>query len=139
MIGVILTIIGCSLFVKRFGVPGVAMAYGMQYYGMVLVLGYLLRRKIKRLDGKRIAVSIGKSLLSAAVMGVCLYYLTQYITSLNWQGFGILQRQFFRDIFLLGVTILTGGIIYLGSTWMMQMDEFHTMKNWFLRGERKVE
>ncbi len=131
LMGVILTAVGCSLLVGRYGVPGIALAYGIQYYGMAIYLAWLLRKKIKRLDGRRIGISVVKSLVASTVMGVAVYYLSRSLFDSN--VFGFIQKRFLRDMFFLCLSIGLGGVVYIGMVAALKMDEFYSVKNWIFR------
>ncbi len=136
-IGVLLTALGCYLFVKPFGVPGIALGFGAQYLGMAALFWILLRRKIKRFEGRRIVTSMIKSIIASVIMGVVIYFLYPYFIQVVKNGLPIHSRPIILDILSLSLTMVLGGIIYIGMTWLFHAEEFYAMKNWIQ--QRKIE
>jgi putative peptidoglycan lipid II flippase len=136
LMGVFLTAAGCYALVGKYGVPGISLAYGIQYYGMAIFLAYLLRKKIRRLDGRRIGISVIKSSIASTVMGVVVYYLARYLFQLN--GLPFIQHKFLSDLISLGISILVGGVVYLGMVSVLKMDEFYSLKNWIFYKTKPV-
>jgi putative peptidoglycan lipid II flippase len=136
MAGVALTALGCWVC-KPFGVPGVALGFGAQYLGMAVLFWVLLRRKIQRFEGRRIVASMTKSILASVMMGIAIYYLYPYFIRIIKNGLPIHSRPIIMDILSLSLTMVFGGIIYVGMTWLFRAEEFFVMKNWIQR--RKIE
>lgn len=136
-IGVLCTALGCYLFVKPFGVPGVALGFGAQYLGMAILFWILLRRKIQRFEGRRIITSLVKSVLASICMGIAVYFLYPYFVQMTNNGFTIPIRPIFIDTLSLSLTVIIGGLIYFGMTGLFRAEEFFAMKNWIQR--RKIE
>jgi putative peptidoglycan lipid II flippase len=90
-----------------YGHIGVALATSTVATINFLALTFLMRRKIKRLEGRKIASSLIKTIIAAAVMSVVSYFSYQYLTNvLGEKTFLIKLVEAFVPIGLGGLTFL---------------------------------
>ena len=78
---------------KHFGLPGIGLAASISAGVNVAVLVAALRQREGRLGGRRIATSLGRSMLAASVMGAFLWGALRVVPSdriAGWSGAGIL-------------------------------------------------
>ncbi len=94
--------------------PGVALAFSGAYSILALGLLAAMRREIKRLDGRRLALSLVKILVAGAAM----YAVARIGISFTGTGAGLLDRA--------GILALVGGIsvaAYLGVAVLLRTEE----------------
>ncbi len=112
------------ILIRFMDVSGLALSTTLVALFNVVVLLFILRKKVGNLGAVRIAGSYWKILVSTAIMGIAVYYMWKYISiyaysSLYWLIFGIF-----------GVIVLGAGI-YIGFTIIFRMDEVRFVLNIF--------
>ncbi len=88
VISVIVNYILNALLVERFGHRGLAMATSGVALVNFLALFFLMRRKIGRIEGRRILQSLWKILLASTAMAVVCWIVYSQISSLTRPGLG---------------------------------------------------
>lgn len=104
------------------GVWSIAMSYSIASILDLLILLYLLGRKIDGFDIYRLFSPLAKISLSAAAMGVSLYY------PMKWLDFTLFDTS--RTLPLLGLTAIAGiaGMVsYLFFTWIFKVEEIEML------------
>ncbi|MCJ7665732.1 MAG: murein biosynthesis integral membrane protein MurJ [Actinobacteria bacterium] len=119
------------VLIKFMGVSGLALSTALVALFNVVILLFILRKKVGSLGAVRIAGSYWKILVSTAVMGIAIYYIWKYISvyayrSLYWMILGIF-----------GVIVLGAGI-YIGLTIIFKMDEIKFVLNMFKREKKQI-
>lgn len=138
LVGLVMTFAGCFILVKPFGIPGIAIAYGLQYFAMAAVLLTLLRKKIRRLDGTRISITMIKSLIASLFMGGVVWVIYQGSGRVSLLGLSPLRNKFLWDLMVLGVCVVLGGLTYLGMSILLKTDEVKTLKEFILRRRSRL-
>ncbi len=125
-IGVPLNIILNIIFVRNFGVKGLALGHAITYTFTMTLLFYLLRKRIGSLGGRQILTSLGKFALSASLMGAVSYSVVRVISKLNLPSLAIQSLQLI-GAFLLGISI------YLFFNYLFKSEELIYLKKIGLR------
>lgn len=114
-----------------FGANGLALAYSLTGFMDMTALLYLLRRKIGPLGMNKIIVSVLKSLIASVVMGVCVYYIAQYIEVIVPIG-----RKLFQAIQLM-VAVGVAAVVYFGLAKLFKMEEVDNVLGVLMRRFRR--
>ncbi|MFA5858113.1 MAG: murein biosynthesis integral membrane protein MurJ [Elusimicrobiota bacterium] len=106
------------VLMKPLGVGGLALSTSIASFVNVIILGYLLRKKVGLLDGKRISVTFYKCLFAVGVMTIACYLLSGMV---------------FKGSTVLGVllSVLSSVLIYFGISYFFKLEEFGIMLNLF--------
>lgn len=117
------TNVAANYLLSRFmGVSGIALGYTIAYSASAVFLGYLLRKRIGGIDGKRVTSSLAKIAMSALVMGFSVHYSAAYFSKfLNLES---LSGRLYLVLF--GVTI--GAIVYGGAITLLKVQEASAIK-----------
>lgn len=105
------------MLVKPLQTGGLAFATSLAAVLNMILLLYLLRKRLKSIDGWRILKTSLKTLLASGVMGVVVWFGGQWLTSLV----GVDKL---ASVFVLIVGTLLGAIIFAIITKIMGMEEF---------------
>jgi putative peptidoglycan lipid II flippase len=95
---------------------GLAMAAGITDLVNLVMLAALLRRKVGRIDGTRIARSLAKVAVASAVMGVAAYYIRNQLHPQLGAGF-------FGALAEFGIVSTAATAIYLLIVHLMKAEE----------------
>ena len=106
----------CAVLVTPLGQGGLALATTIASFMNLTLIYWLYRRKAGRLDEARLLVSFLKAGISAAVM---------YAVCWGLLGTSLLNGtpEFWMQVVGLLVSILIGGVVYLGAAWMLRTEE----------------
>lgn len=99
---------------EAMGLPGVALAFSLTYAVVALAGLWTARRQLKRLDGRRLLISLAKILAAGAVM----YAAAWAGISLFGSGYGTLDRAL--------ILMVVGGaslVAYLGTSLLLKAEE----------------
>ena len=106
-----------------FGHVGVALATSVVATFNFLVLGFFMRRRIKRLNGKDILSSLIRILIASAVMSAAAYasyyLLTRYFV----------EKRLFVQLIEALVPIAFGGVVFLIVAKLLRISELETIYN----------
>jgi putative peptidoglycan lipid II flippase len=94
-------------------VQGLAFAYSAAYLVTAVIAFAALRRRVGRLEGRRLATSTGKMAVAAAVMGLVAWLATRSIGAPA--GSGAIVRLF--------VGVLTGVVVYGVGVVLLRVEE----------------
>ncbi len=119
------------ILIVYMGAKGLALAYSLTSFLDMFALMYLLRRRIGPLGIRSIVVSAGKTLLAAAVMGVCAYFLAHY-----YEMYISIHQKISQMVEVLLVTGMAG-VIYFGVTKMLKMEEVDTVTRMLFKRFRR--
>lgn len=99
---------------------GLALATSLASYLNFVVLYAVFRRRLGAVNEGRLGLSLGRSLVAAAVMGVVCHWLAAQLGLLGSPSLGVLGLG-------LALTISAGVIVYLGMAWLLRSDELGEM------------
>ncbi|MDP3964847.1 MAG: murein biosynthesis integral membrane protein MurJ [bacterium] len=125
--------IALGIFLSRTaGIIGLAFAFTISSIVHMVLLLALLRIRVGDLDDVRIIRSTFKILIASAALGLVIQWLKYVIAPL-------VDMQTFLGIFIqTSGALLTGGIVYLVVTMVLQSEEIHIFRNWFMRAVRTL-
>lgn len=118
------------LLVKPLQTGGLAFATSLAAVLNAILLLYLLRKRLKSIDGRRMFATTLKTLAASGVMGLAVWFGGQWLTSLV--GVGKLA-----SIFVLLVGTLLGALIFAAVTKAMGMEEFEQTLGLFQKRFRR--
>lgn len=96
---------------------GLALAFSIDGTVNMLLLLYILNRKIGGYDIKALAVTISKGLLAALAMGVVVYFTSRGISN-------IIDVNSLHNLFIqVMVSVAVGGSVYGMAAYLMKMEE----------------
>ncbi|MBA2123425.1 murein biosynthesis integral membrane protein MurJ [bacterium Unc6] len=107
----ILNIILNIILVRFLRISGIALATSISSFVNFSLLGIILRKKIGRIDGKRISITFAKSLVLSVIFGFSIFFLYIFFKSI------------FGDITGLLFSVLTGIILFLSLGWLLKINE----------------
>ncbi len=120
------------VLIKFLDVAGVALSTSLVAVFNVVVLTIILRKRMGNLDGKRIAKSYGKIILSASIMGAIIYFLWKFLEDYAYNSL------FYLIIIVVGI-ILIGAGLYILLTYLFRMEEIKSVLNIFRNLRKKQE
>jgi len=106
---------------------GLALATSLSMIFNLVVLAFLLRRRLKRLEGRRILFSLVKVIFIAVVMGIVIYLLLRSVSALDMPLLASLITQV-----CLGIG--AGIAIFFSLAYLLKLEEFKV----FLQSFKKV-
>jgi len=104
---------------------GLALASTIAVTIQMLILVMFLQKKTGKLDLKSLFIFLLKVLISSALMGFFIYFISQEV---NW-----LQDHIIKKIFYLTLMVFAGGIIYGVSSYLLKIEEFLFLTNKLLK------
>jgi putative peptidoglycan lipid II flippase len=105
--------------VGRFGVQGLAFSYSAAYIVAAGVTFIALRRRVGRLEGRRLAATTARIAVAAAVMGVVAYAASRAVGSAT--GGGAVVR--------LVVGVVVGVVVYGACLLVLRVSEVDALRN----------
>ena len=112
-----LNIVLAFALVGRLGVQGLALAYAGAYSAAGLLAVFVLRHRVRGLDGRRTAVALARMVLAAVVMGASVYGTRALVGSDG--GLGAVTRT--------AAGVLAGAVVYLGALYALRLPELHEL------------
>ncbi|HEY2812899.1 MAG TPA: murein biosynthesis integral membrane protein MurJ [Acidimicrobiales bacterium] len=106
-----------------FGVQGLAFSYAAAYTIAAVLAFAALRRRVGRLEGRRLASTTAKIAIAAAVMGVVTYVVTRAIGSPESGG----------AVVRLAIGVLVGVLVYGAGLLVLRVDEVSALRSRLLR------
>lgn len=100
-----------------YGHVGLALSTSLVALVNFLALAFLMRRKIRRLEGRRILKSLGKIVLAAAALSATSYF--SYRALLDALGDVGLVARLIQAL----VPIAIGGTVFLAVAWILKIEE----------------
>ena len=104
------------ILIRFMDVGGLALSTTLVALCNIVVLIIILRKKIGNFGGRRIFISYGKIFISAAIMGIVLYFSWKWLENFAYQDLWSL-------ILLLFLAIVAGAGIYIACTILFKMEE----------------
>jgi putative peptidoglycan lipid II flippase len=109
--------------VSRFGVQGLALSYSIAYVVGAVAAFAALRRRVGRLEGRRLVSTTGRIAVATALMAVVAYAASRAVGSPT--GGAATTR--------LVVGVLAGIVVYVGAVLLLRVDEVRTLRARLLR------
>lgn len=126
-LSMVLNIILNLLFIKPMGHGGLALAYSLTgIFNMVLLL-WVLRKKIGSIDGKNILLSFFNSLMASIIMGLTVYFTYRWLESFFHVSGKLAQG------FTITLCIALGVLLYLAIALLFKMEEAQWVQKLLLR------
>jgi putative peptidoglycan lipid II flippase len=105
------------------GPRGLAFSTGCVATFNFLLLYALMRRRLKRLQTRRMLAMLGKvALASAALAAIC--WASRHWLLADWATQGFLGK-----LLALLLTVIVGALVFLGCGAALHIDELHTLKS----------
>ncbi len=121
----VINVFFCFILVGPMRHAGLAFATTISAVFNMTALFFLLNKRIGDFDWRGLLVSALKNLTAAFLMGIAVYIIF-YMPGFNETG-GLLKAV------LLGGTIFSGVLVYLGSSWVLKVPEVAFLKGFFLK------
>lgn len=128
---VVLNVIVIFPMYDLLGVKGLAAGQAIAYTAGVALQLWVLRRRVGGIGLKRLAVSSGKTLLAAGVMGVAVYALANVLEDVFGAGTLGLALTF-------GIPTLIGAAVYLGAATLLKVEEMSFVRSVITRRAAEV-
>jgi putative peptidoglycan lipid II flippase len=129
---IILNLVLNFLLIKPLAHGGLALAYSLAgIFNMVLLL-WILRKKLGSIDGGRIAVSFAKSFTASVLMGIVLYWIagwTELVFGVSTKGGQLVQ---------VSLSVITGLVLYSVLSLLFKMEEAEMVWNILLKKIRRT-
>jgi putative peptidoglycan lipid II flippase len=112
---VINTIVSLALY-HRYGIAGLVIGTVAGNLGMLVGQGFVLRRELNGLEGRRTLIATGQMLFAAGLLGLVTYGA--------WYGLDqALGRAIFGQLISVGVSITLGIVVYAVAVTVMRIEE----------------
>jgi len=133
-----LNLVFCTIFLYTtdLGPAGMSLAYSIQSIVNMVIMMYIMSKKMNGMQWRKLMNYAGKLLGAAAIMGIVLF-LTNKIIPINFtQTFSMHTK--LLEIFALGIEIVSGALIYFGFTMLLKVNEAVAFKNKFFGKLNKI-
>ena len=107
------------MLVRDMGYRGLALGTAIAAIFNASVLLYLLSRRLDGLDGRRIAVSLGKILVASVLMGAAWYFAAQWLADL------LPGKDWYWRAVRVSTAIGAGVLVLMGSARLLAIAEFN--------------
>ncbi|MFC1855293.1 lipid II flippase MurJ, partial [Thermodesulfobacteriota bacterium] len=114
------------------GHRGLALATAISGSVNFIFLMFLLKKRLKRIDGHKIFSSTVKMCISAAVMGIFCYFMSDNELFLT-------NTYLTKRVGLLAFTIASGVVIYALSSLILKCEEFYFVKDMLQNKLKRVK
>jgi putative peptidoglycan lipid II flippase len=98
------------VWIPRMGPGAFGLSTTLTFSANVLILVYLLRKRLGLLGGRQIAISIARTFLACAVMAAVVYLLKWYMKDMN-------------NLLILAVCIPVGAAVFTLIVWLLGAEE----------------
>jgi putative peptidoglycan lipid II flippase len=119
-LNIVLNVMFLWLFFVKLGNGTPALATSLAAYLNFFLLFYILRGRVGRLGGRRVAVSLGKVALGSAAMALVCHALLHGMAA-AWGG-TLIHRTL-----ALSVTMGAGVAVFMGISWLLRCEEIHEL------------
>jgi len=119
------------LFIGPLGHGGLALAYSLAGIINMLVLLYVLKRKLGRLDGKKMLISFLQTLFISGMMGIAAYYSSSFVAQFLNPASKLVQ------LIQVGAGVGVGVIVFVGLALVLKMEEAEMAKSMLLKRFRR--
>lgn len=105
-----------SVFFTNLGPMGLTLANSISSFFNFLLLVYLLRKKIKSINGTELIKSIIKILVASTVMAITIYPITKFSIWLT------LEKNLLKSLYI-GIALLGSSFLYISITYLLKLEE----------------
>jgi putative peptidoglycan lipid II flippase len=124
----VLANLGINLTLVRFlGYRGLALGTALAAIFNATALLWLLRRRLHGLEGRRVAIALGKIVVASAAMGVAAHLTVTWLTS-TWPGTSIVHKSV-----RVGTAILMGMGVLVAAARLLRIEEFEEARSRVLK------
>ncbi len=132
ILSMILNLIFCTVFyytndLTHLGPAGMALSYSLISIVYMIIMMRVLSKKMDNMKWNKLIKYSGKLFISAAIMGVVLYFMNRIIPIDFTQKFTIHSKLY--EILAIGLEIAIGALVYFGSTMLLKVNEAVSFKN----------
>lgn len=131
MIAMVMNICMNIVFIKFMGHCGLAFATSISATICIFLLFMSLRKKIKYFGQDKIIITTIKSILSAVVMGVVVYFVYRFMDIRGIYG----TRDLIKALF---VSVMSGVVVYGGVIHLMKVDEVEMLLDIFKSKSKQI-
>ena len=131
MIAMFMNICMNLVFIKFMGHCGLAFATSISATICILLLFMSLKKKIKYFGQDKIIITTIKSIISAAIMGVVVYFVYKFLTISGIHG----TKHLIKVLF---VSVMSGVIVYGGAIHLMKVDEVEMLLDIFKSKSKQI-
>lgn len=111
---------------------GIALSTSIVTIAQVWLMIVMLRRRLGGVDGRRMTVTLIKSLVSSVALAFIAFYSWKFLDL--WLGQSIPAQ-----IVSLGAAIVLGVVVYIAMAFLFRIEEIHFAKELFVQRFRKLE
>ncbi len=116
------------------GYHGVALSFSIVSFINFLILFIILQSKMKiNISFKKLLPTISKSLLSASIMGIVIYFIKDFI--INNQ---ILSNIYLNRILIFGIIVIIGIFLYFGFMVLLKEESVKMVFRRFFKKQNKI-
>jgi putative peptidoglycan lipid II flippase len=108
-----------------YGVPGLALAFALSYIAAAIYGGFVLRRQLQGIDGKRLASSHVRIGVASVATGVVSWATARALES------AVDTARFSGQLIQVLLAISAGLAVYVGLSWAMRLEEFRPLMRMF--------
>jgi putative peptidoglycan lipid II flippase len=119
----------CWLLYEPLGVRGLTLSMAIVSAVNFFALFFLLRRQVRRVDGRRMAVAAGGALTCAVALSLVSY-------GVWWALRDLAERGFWGLLAALVAAVVAGGAVYLGLAKLLRLEELSVVRQVFRRRRR---
>lgn len=131
MIAMFMNICMNIVFIKFMGHCGLAFATSISATICILLLFMSLKKKIKYFGQDKIIITTIKSIISAAIMGVVVYFVYKFLTISGIHGTKHLIKVLFASV-------MSGVVVYGGAIHLMNVDEVEMLLDIFKSKSKQI-
>lgn len=132
VISLVADIIGAYALSRFMGVQGLALAFSVASFINMILLYFLLRKKLGHLDDRAIFTSMLKIIFISLIMGV-IVQAAKYFLALG------VNMQTFVGVFIQGVGAgAVGLVVYLVLALLFRCDEITIISEWLKRARKQI-
>lgn len=137
-VSIIINFIFCTIFLKatNLGPAGMSLSYSIQSIVNMSVMMYIISKRLKGMEWKKILAYSAKLLGAAAVMGAVIYVMNRFVPVDFTQAFSMHAKLI--EILALGIEIVVGALVYFGCTMLFKVEEAVAFKNKLAGGFRRI-
>jgi putative peptidoglycan lipid II flippase len=111
------------------GVRGLALSWSLAYIGAGVVTLYAMRRRLGRLEGRRMVDSALRVAGASAVMGIVAYAAE---SAIGYDSTG-------SALLAMIVAVVAGGVVFLGAAWLFRVKELTMLRDALRPSARQLD
>lgn len=138
-LSIVLNFVFCNIFLytTNLGPAGMSLSYSIQSVVNMLIMMYILSKRMNGMQWRKLIIYSGKLLSSAIIMGGSLFILNKVIPVDFTQAFTMQSK--LLELITIAIEIIFGVLIYFGSTMLFKIEEAVAFKNKFLGKLNKLK